>query len=201
VVGEPSSYEQLLIGRNGFAGQFEPHGQDFLYRKSLKGAPILVTAAERDNFVKAYKKSQKITVFSGVALTLVSAVALVTVYPDDQAPPEWTTTALVGVVMTVIFAMTFWSWNAPARALRGRGTMGQARTASEARRLALERISYRQFALVAGIAVFLLLRAGAKDDLLSGWNRLWLVLAVLLIVGAALQVYRKWRSERSEPES
>jgi hypothetical protein len=200
-LGGPSSFEQFLIGRNGFAGQFEPHGRDFLYRKGFKGAPILVSAAERDDFVNAYNKTQKVTVFSCVALTLVSVAAVVTIYPDNQAPPEWTTAAMVGVVMIVVFAMTFWSWNAPARALRGRVTMGQAMTATEVRRLALERTSYNQFALAAGIAVFFLLRVGAKRDPLSGWDKLWLVGAVLLIVAAALQAYRKWRSKRSEAKS
>ena len=40
--------------RQLFADQFEPEGTGFLYRKSIKGAPIRVTAVERDRFVAAF---------------------------------------------------------------------------------------------------------------------------------------------------
>jgi hypothetical protein len=42
---------------------------------------------------------------------------------------------------------------------------------------------------------------GRKNDLLSGWNRLWLVAAALSIVGVGFQAYRKWRFERSRTGS
>jgi len=195
-LGASSSYGELLIGRNGFAGQFEPHGQDFLYRKSFKGAPILVNAAERDRFVNAYNKAQKITVFYGVAVLIIGVIVMMMLYPSNRSAPVWADIVPVGLAGVVIFAMTFWNWNAPARALRGRGTMGEAKTAAEARREALARTSYRQFALAAGIGAFLLFQVG-----LSGWNRFWLAWAALLIVGAALQAYRKWRLDRSKAEA
>jgi hypothetical protein len=126
---------------------------------------------------------------------------LVTIYPGEQGEPEWAMFALIGIMVIVICAATSWNWNAPTRALRGRGTVGPARTAAEARALAVSQISYGQLAIAAGAGVVVLLKISTKHDLLSGWNRLWLAGAALLMGGAALQAYRKWRFERSRAGS
>ncbi len=42
--------------RQMFADQFEPDAQGFVYRKSMKGAPIRVSAVERDRYIATFNR-------------------------------------------------------------------------------------------------------------------------------------------------
>lgn len=87
----------------------------------------------------------------------------------------------------------YWCWNLPARELRGRDTVGEARSRAEIRQLFLEKLTYGQIAVAGSGGVILLLKA--RGDMFSGWNILWTGLAAALFILCAIQAFRKWRLE------
>ena len=64
---------------SSFAAQFKRSGDGFIYRKNYRGAPIRVTAAERDAFVTQFRRSYFMLMAGmlvAVLVTLGSAIAL-----------------------------------------------------------------------------------------------------------------------------
>jgi uncharacterized integral membrane protein len=184
--------------RQVFADQFQPDGGGFLYRKSMKGAPIRVSEAERDDFVKAYNRRLRYLMWAILPATLILILLLVWLVPDTDSADSKVAT-WVGLAATIaLFGMVHhWAWNAPARELERRPQEGAALSKDKARQLMFSRISYGQlgFAPLAGVA--LVWRASADTDVLHGWGLLWLIFAGLVIAAAAIQALRKWRYERS----
>jgi len=60
----------------------------------------------------------------------------------------------------------------------------------------LSRMTYGQLGIAVLAAAALVWNQSTKHDVLHGWGILWLVFAAALVVGAAVQAYRKWRYER-----
>lgn len=182
-----------------FADQFAEDGAGFIYRKSMKGAPIHVTAEERDSFVAAFRRHMRYTFWGMVVGIVLVAGMLVVLESDDRAPLNMPTSYVgIGVVCAAYLAAYMWSWNAPARALEHRPLAGNALTRDEARMMALSRMTYRQLGFACVAALLLVWNVSARNDVLHGWGRLWLVFAAGIAVAAAVQAVRKWRMERSE---
>lgn len=179
-----------------FADQFEPDGKIFLYRKQMKGAPILVSAAERERFINQFYLSRILSKCCLVAAVLGFA-ALQYFYFSGVGSDlsQWATYAAFILFMAAFVAANRWAWDAPARALRGRGTVGEARTTAEVRSLLLARMSYVQLAVLGGLPVLFLLSLNADYDPFAGWNLLWLALAAATFVTAVVLAMRKWRME------
>lgn len=179
-----------------FADQFEPDGADFLYRKSMKGAPVRVRAAERDAFIADFRRAYRYAFWAVMAGTILVIVLLALFVPDpDSAEGKIGMFGALGLVVAAFLAMHYWFWAAPARALERRPVLGQPRSRDEMRKLALARLSYGQLAAAAGIALVMLWNASAGDGL-HGWDVFWLIFAGVMVAGAAFQAFRKWRSER-----
>jgi len=181
-----------------FQDQFQPDGQDYLYRKYQKGAPIRVSAEERDRFIAAFRRSWTFLVWMGAAIYVPSLIVLLIYVPAAAAHENMIIWSSMAIFLGLVVAGMYWYWNVPMRALRSRGTSGQALSPVEARRLAFSKISFGQLATVPVLAAVLLWRVGRRNDIWSGWGRLWLVPAVALIVLAAVQAFRKWRFESSD---
>lgn len=62
----------------------------------------------------------------------------------------------------------------------------------------LSRMTYGQLGVGALAVTAMLLKVGQKQDLLTGWNRLWLVGAALGFGAIALQAFRKWRFDSTD---
>jgi hypothetical protein len=90
------------------------------------------------------------------------------------------------------------AFDAPVRALRGRGNDGEARSPEENRRIGFAKLTYGQLAATAGFAVVLLLKLDRHSDLFSGWNLAWVIMAAGLVILAAVQAFRKWRFESAQ---
>jgi len=114
--------------REIFADQFELLGDNYVYRKHLKGAPIRVSADERENYIAAfdaYIRYGSWGIFAGAIILGISMA----VYAVETATSLSDTLLYVGLgSITVAFmAGYYWVWNVPARELRGRGTVDESR--------------------------------------------------------------------------
>jgi hypothetical protein len=179
-----------------FDAQFEPDGADYLYRKSMKGAPIRVSAAERDAFVAAVRRIFPRMVWGFVAATVVGIVvlALLSIDRDGEASSLYIY-GLVAALVCAFGGLCWWVWNAPARALDRRVAVGPERTRAEARRLALARMTWGQLAAGAGATAFGWWHLVADRDITTGWNRLWLIGGVVLAGLLAWRAVQKWQME------
>jgi len=187
------------LARQMFADQFEPDGDDFLYRKSLKGAPIRVSASERDRYVATFNRHMKYRFWGiGGGMAVVCTAAIFIAVQTGTKVWDAAIYAGVGLIGVAFMADYFWAWNLPARELRLRPTVGDARSRAQMRQLLLARMTYGQIAGGAGFAVFLLARLWIQKDMLSGWNILWAVLAVFMLAATAIQAFRKWRLDSAE---
>lgn len=183
--------------REIFADQFQPEGTVFLYRKSSKGAAIMVSAAERDAFVAAFNRKLRYSTWGILAATLLLIGILVVVIPDVRSTAgQVSIYAGVFAIMGIFMLAYYSAWNEPLRQLDRRPITQAALSREEARRVGLAKITYGQlcFAVVAALA--LVFRQSGEHDVTHGWGLLWSIFAGLLILGAAYQAFRKWRSER-----
>ena len=180
-----------------FADQFEPEGADFVYRKNMKGAPIRVSAPERDAFVAAFKRAYRIAFWAVTAGTIFVILLLALWTPDPESVEgQVGMYGTVGMAVALLLATHYWLWAAPARALERRPALGQPRSRDEVRRLALARLSYGQLAVPVLFALVMLWSESMKAGVFHGWGLFWLVFAVAITVAAAFQAFRKWRGER-----
>lgn len=183
--------------RQTFAEQFEPDGGSFLYRKSMKGAPIRVSVDERDRFIASFNRWLRYSAWSILPATLILIGLLVWLIPDVESTAGHVATyAGIALILVPFLAGYYWAWNAPARELERRPQEGSARSRDEVRQLIFSKMTYGQlgFAVLAGLA--LVWKASADTDVFHGWGVLWLIFAGLLIVIAGIQALRKWRYER-----
>jgi hypothetical protein len=183
--------------RQMFTDQFEPNGGSFLYRKSMKGAPIRVSEAERDEFVTTFNRRLRYSMWSIVPATVILIFLLVWLVPDTDSTAGHVAMWIgIAAVIAPFLGGYYWAWNAPARELERRPQEGAARSREEVRQLMFSKMTYGQlgFAALAGLA--LVWKVSADTDVFHGWGMLWLIFAGLLIVAAGIQAFRKWRYER-----
>jgi hypothetical protein len=57
-------------------------------------------------------------------------------------------------------------------------------------------MTYGQLGFAVVVALALVWKVSARNDVLHGWGVLWLLFAAALIAGAGVQAFRKWRYER-----
>jgi uncharacterized membrane protein len=182
-----------------FADQFEPDGDDFLYRRSMKGAPIRVSRAERDAFLADFGKRFKYAKWAIVPATLLLIGLLVVFLPDADGPSfELFIYIGTGLIIASFMIGHYWAWNAPARQLVRRPELGKARPRAEMRRIMLARMTYRQLATAAAGMAALLFMVSEDTDLLHGWGRFWLGFSAVVFGGVAFQAFRKWRFDKQQ---
>ncbi len=187
-----SAFDHFDRVREVFADQFEEHGSGFLYRKSSKGAPIPVSAAERDRYVARFNRYIKYASWSVLGSIVLLAFYAAATHVDVRGEAMFYG---VAAIVAAFLASYYWSWTLPARELRDRGAVGERRTRAEAMRLYLARMTYGEFAIIAGAGVFALLKARAHGDMFSGWNLFWTGLGITALVVTAVQAFRKWQLE------
>lgn len=189
-------YEDRL--RKMFADQFEPDGDNFVYRKYTSGAPIPVSATEHEKYITAFNNFLKYG-FWGV-MGGMTVLALLIIAYAIQTDTDVSGTAIyvgVGAITAVYLSGYFWAWNLPARELRGRATVGEARSRAEIKQRMLARIGYGEVVALGVLAVVAALKVD-RNDLFSQQNALWLTLAIVAAVISTIMAFRKWRfdSER-----
>ena len=191
-------FGKLGLGRARalFAEQFEQSGAGFLYRKSRKGAPIAVTAEERDRYIAAYAVFTRYGFWVMIAAVLILSFAAASLGQAGRALPDSAFTAGTLLICLLFLAAHYWAWNAPMRELRGRGFAGPAPSPEEAARQTFARITWPQLGLGLVAAAYLILRYGVGDNWDLSRNGLVLGVAVLIMAVILFQAFRKWRIER-----
>ena len=188
-----SSLDRMLTH---FTDQFEATDGGYLYRKSMRGAPIRVSAAERDAMVAAFKRSLPLLLWGWVAALLLLILGFVVFAAASDAGPESLTTWLIPAIVPL--ALAYWVccmhvWNAPARQLGRRTPIGPERTRAEVRRHVLARMSWGELLIAVALLGVFLLNLVSRENILEGWHRLWLLVFAAAAVGILVRIWQKWR--------
>jgi hypothetical protein len=180
-----------------FADQFEADGQDYLYRKNMRGAPVRVTVAERDAFVAEYRRAYPWMIWGIVACTAVLIAVAVVLMPEGMRDTPLATYGAPAVVIACFVAGWYRMWTAPARALQRRPPEGPQRSRAEMRQLTLAKMTWGQLAASAAGAAYAWWHVAAGHDVLAGWLRLWTFGGVVLGVLLAWRAFQKWQAGTS----
>jgi hypothetical protein len=184
---------RLQLG-GGFAGQFEPDGDGFLYRRNLRGAPIRVTSSEREVFIETFERQRRLLQRIFVAVSLVGVVGL-SVCASSLAiplPKFWLGLLALGVGIPFMVGFRF-VWNAPARSLERRTPVGNSRTTAEVRRTFMANVSWGQIAAIAGFGLLVMLRVfGERNESALDWWAFMFISAIVpaLVLAIALNKIR-----------
>lgn len=155
-----------------FSDQFEAEGDSFIYRKSMKEAPVRVSRSERDEFIARFNRNLRQLSWGILVGTLTLLVAAALVISDPQGEfLEYTIYVGVGGIVSISMLFYWWAWTRPARDVERRPVLGERRSRAEMRQLILERTSYRQLALAGVGGLALLFEVSQEHDILSGWGR------------------------------
>jgi len=184
--------------RQIFSEQFVREGDDYIYRKSSKGAPVRVTAAERDGFIGRFHIWLRYASWGMLAGMLIIIMGLVLAGVDlDTTSGQAAMYVSLGFTVSAFMGAYFWAWNMPMREIGHRPILGSPLSKSEARAVAFAKITYGQLAFAAGMGVLMLFRVSDRYDIFHGWGVLWLIFSIVIILAAAAQAVRKWLFERS----
>lgn len=195
----PNSWDRI---GEAFADQFEQDGASFVYRRSQRGEAIRVSAEEHIRFVEEFERNvrrAKWIIYLGLTVVLGGLLILSLIRGSDLS--QLAIFIGIGLVMIPYVAYYRWAWAAPARELATRTPIAGERSPDEIRRLTLQRLTYRQLAATALGGLIIPFIGSSRQDLFSGWNRLWLVFGGAIICLAAVQAFRKWRWEQEDSYS
>jgi len=195
-----SSFDRV---REMFDNQFEPDGADFLYRRSGKGEPIPVSAAERQAFITDFRRGLRTamwTLIGGMIVMFGGMIAVVIVLDADVETSDinWAIYPILAVLFAVYLAIYWRAWTAPRRTLAARQPVGFALTREEARRRALAKLSYGRLFGGGAVLALMLYNISRENDILHGWGRLWLVFTVAIAAALAVQLLRKWHYGKTD---
>lgn len=186
--------------RQSFASQFEPEGDGFIYRPSLRSPGYRVTAAERDAMTAAFLRSAPWVVAVGVLAPIVLIPGAYALYAAGGArPPEPVVVAIVTASVAINVAGAWWLWRAPFQRLRGRAPAAPALSGAEARRRAFAQMGWSRVAVPMFIGL-LLARGAVSGGLSPGLSRIYLAAAVAALAIGLWIAVNKWRSRGSPPD-
>ena len=178
----------------GFTQQFELEGDTYLYRRGLKGAPIPVSASEREGFIADYSRHlRRLTWgFAGVAMVAIVIFSFLTTTDGRELGDLW----LYGLIVlaTIPFLIVHHRiWNAPARQIGRRMAVGKERSRSEVKRIMLAQMSWGQLIATVVLAPIVLILLAGDRDIWHGWGLLWLVFVGAVTLVMLYQLFRKWQ--------
>ncbi len=177
--------------REGFAAQFAPEGDGFLYRRSQKGPAIAVSAEERDAFVAAFSRWMDIQMLVVLVGGILAVVLAYVVFPAVAYPMVGIIIG-VGVILAVVLIGLKLAWDAPARALAARPVAAPALSSAEARRLAVAQMTWSQFLLSAFWSAIFVLHYFSRGQS-RPWALVWLGLGLALLGMTGFRAYQKLR--------
>ena len=128
-----------------FAAQFTPVDDGYLYYPTRKSGGKLVTADEYQDLLEAWRRRS-----NPWKIALVGVVLIVTwtIVSDAFAPPTWSESLFIGVLVTAICGWIFWAAYAPRRLVKGRPEVVPPRPLSEARRKARATLNWPFVSLI-----------------------------------------------------
>jgi tetratricopeptide (TPR) repeat protein len=196
------STDAWAASRKSFADQFEQDGSGFIYRRSQKGEAIRVSADERSRFIDEFNRNLRRgmwMMYIALTLALGGVILFSVLRGTDLSQAAMFIT--IGVLMIPYLWYNRWAWGAPTRELAGRTPIAGERSPDEVRRLRFQRMNYRQLGIAALASLALPFMVSRREDVFSGWNRLWLAFSGALVLFLATQAFRKWRFEQDQSVS
>lgn len=183
--------------RSLFAAQFKPAGDRYIYRRSQTGEAYVVSREERDRFIAEFNRKLVWLLSAFVGGVCALAIGFVVLAPNLPEP-----VSIGGIVaLAVPYSIGFrWAWRAPARQLEGRVPVAGAMSRDDARRFALGRVQYGGLAAAAFGGLVIASTGLVRGDPPRGWLLIWPAMGAALVVFAAVQAFRKWRSGAGSPE-
>jgi hypothetical protein len=177
-----------------FLAQFEPDGEDFLYRSVATRTPIRVTAAERQAFLDAFERhagSLKWILIGGIVASTAFMLADMSILHVQHG------FYFVMAAYAASFAAYFYVYarlkHAPERLLRDRVPAGMQLNWLERYERRVAATSWREL-LSHGVFLALTFAGPLSGHGPGGdWNRLWLAAAVLLFTLFGFSVFQKLR--------
>lgn len=194
-----STNDSWAAARQSFADQFEREASGFTYRRSQEGPAIRVSTEEYSRFIDEFDRSVRRTnwmIYIGLTLVFGGIIGFSLLRGSDLS--QGAILVGIGLVMIPYFAYYRWAWAAPARELAGRTPIAGERSSEEIRRIRFQRMTYGQLAGAAFAGLVIPLIGSSRQDVFSGWNRLWLVFGGAVVLLATIQAFRKWRFERED---
>lgn len=181
-----------------FAAQFESDGKgSYLYRRYGRGAAILVSAAERDDFVATFTRQSRwwltALAIATVAILVSFAFVGVALHLGDVAQYVGVATMLAACLATMAVLVSR-AYDAPRRALTGRQATGVVRRREEAQRIARARQSWADILVVFVVFIAVLVVSALRYDLWHGWGRLWWFYFAFGMGACGFGAIRKWRA-------
>jgi tetratricopeptide (TPR) repeat protein len=196
-----SATDKWASVRQSFADQFEQSGVNFVYRRSQEGEAIMVSPTERQNFIDEFGRSVRHAawmLYTALALVLGGTIAFALVRDVDLSQSA----IFIGIGIAVIPYLVYyrWAWAAPGRELAGRTPIAGKRSQEEIQRLRFGRITYPQLLAAAFAGLMIPFIGSAREDVFSGWNRLWLVVGAGFVLFVAVRAFQKWRFEQEDSQ-
>jgi hypothetical protein len=186
-----------------FLKRFEPDGDEFIFRPNLRAPGIRVTREERDQFFADFKRWNRwgTWVFAAAICIAIAGYIFATVSLHFEVPGTAQLAIEIvffGAVTLAFLAYTLWVQKAVQRALKNRPCAVPGRSKEEARRAHFKQLTWSQIGGLAALFVAMQLRMAARNNLLEGWNRLWLLFDAVVLAFLAAAAFRKWRYDRDD---
>ena len=190
-------FGQTEYFRSSFAEQFEADGDAYLYRRFRKGAPVRVSARERDDFVANFERSYKrayLTMIIGLFVLAIGMIAITVAIGHELAKNVvYATIALWAAAFMLVHLRI---WNAPARALERRPAVGVERSRAEMREIMMSEGSYLKFFGLLAFFLLLLFNLATQPEPLGYFDVALMTLYIAMIPMIATLILRKWHFDR-----
>jgi FtsH-binding integral membrane protein len=186
---------------NSFAAQFDFYQGQLVYRRLMKGPPIVVTEFERDEFIADFDKFIP-RLFLGIVLGFVIVIAGLVVLDETRIlqTPDWLPILGAFPVLVAMVILQRRAMTAPDRALALRAAMGGERSPKEISDAFLRSVSWHLLItpLILGIIICcLVVFSYVKNPPIFSEHPFWMLglsaLGLYLVVGSAMNIYRKRR--------
>jgi hypothetical protein len=188
---------QIEYFRSSFAEQFEADGDGYLYRKFRKGAPVRVTARERNDFVATFERRYKSAYLTMVIGLFILMVAMVTIaFAAGYDLEKYVVYSVLTCWSSLFLFAHYRIWNAPARALGRRPKLGGERSRAEMRNIMIAEESYLKFVGLLVLFLMLLLNLATQSEPLGYFDMALMTLYIVMIPITAWLILRKWRFDR-----
>jgi cytochrome c biogenesis protein CcdA len=202
-------FGQLRVAKenlhNSFAAQFDHYQGQLVYRRLMKGPPVVVTEVERDDFIADFDKFVP-RWFLGMIAGFVTIICGLIVLDETRIlqTPDWMPILGMFPVLIVMAVFQRRAMTAPDRALALRAPMGGERSPKEVANAFLLSTSWNLLItpLIIGIAISCLVAvACVKNPSILTDYPFWMlglsVLGIYLVIGSAINIHRKRLLERS----
>lgn len=183
--------DQDQVAEEGFSAQFEWEGQQLLFRRNRRDAPVQVRPEERDRAIDAYEPRLKHARIATAILT-IPAILVIGIRDDTATLPNHALEFAIGIAVIILLELVKSRVARSATsAFDHRTPVGPPRTRIELRQAKVANQSYGTLAL-GGAAAALAFLAPWPPQSVSGWFAIAVTsaAAVMALVDIGLRLTR-----------